>query len=160
MPAEWFDVPAEADAGNYLWATIIGMRSSREIETLDFEAAYTDLQRLRATGSRLIEVLRMETACEMLLPAIMLHRPRYEIELLMDKRTEQYARTYSHYMLSRAVTVYLLERFVRRDKAATEKAMQQFEKMASRYPTKGEQRSCRELMAYLKALNDEDYAVN
>lgn len=160
MPAEWFEVPADADAGNYLWATIIGMRSSREIETLDFNAAYANLQRLRATGNRLIEVLRTETACELLLPAIMLHRPRYEIELLMDKRTEQYVRTYSHYMLSRAVTVYLLERFVRHDKAATEKAMQQFEKMASRYPTKGEQRSCRELMAYLKALNDEDYAVN
>lgn len=160
MPAEWFDVPAEADAGNYLWATIIGMRSSREIEQLDFEAADADLQRLRSAGTRLIEVLRMETDCEMLLPAIMLHRPRHEVEALMNKTTEQYARTYSHYMLSRAITVYLLERFVRCDKVATEKAQQQIEKMASRYPTKGEQRSCRELMAYLQTLNDEDYAVN
>ena len=63
-------------------------------------------------------------------------------------------------MLSRAVTVYVIERFIKRDKAATEKALQQFEKMASRYPTKGEQRSCRELMEYLKTLNDEEYAVN
>lgn len=160
MPAEWFDVPVEADAGNYFWATIIGMRSSREIEQLDFEAAYADLKRLRAMGNRLIEVLRMETACEMLLPAIMLRRPRYEIEALMNKHTEQYARTYSRYMLSRAVTVYLLERFIRHDKAATEKALQLFERMARRYPTKGEQRSCGELMAYLQTLNDEDYALD
>lgn len=160
MPAEWFDVPTEADAGNYFWATIIGMRSSREIEQLDFEAAYADLKRLRAMGNRLIEVLRMETACEMLLPAIMLRRPRYEIEALMNKHTEQYARTYSRYMLSRAVTVYLLERFIRHDKAATEKALQLFERMARRYPTKGEQRSCGELMAYLQTLNDEDYALD
>jgi hypothetical protein len=160
MPAEWFVVPVDADAGNYLWATIIGLRSSREIEQLDFGAAYADLRRLRATGSRLLEVLQMETACELLLPAIMLHRQRYEIEAIMDQKTEQYARTYAHYMLSRAVTVYVIERFIKRDKAATEKALQQFEKMASRYPTKGEQRSCRELMDYLKTLNDEEYAVN
>ena len=160
MPAEWFVVPVDADAGNYLWATIIGLRSSRAIEQLDFGAAYADLRRLRAAGSRLLEVLQMETACELLLPAIMLHRQRYEIEAIMDQKTEQYARTYAHYMLSRAVTVYVIERFIKRDKAATEKALQQFEKMASHYPTKGEQRSCRELMEYLKTLNDEDYAVN
>ena len=62
MPAEWFVVPVDADAGNYLWATIIGLRSSREIEQLDFGAAYTDLRRLRAAGSRLLELLQMETA--------------------------------------------------------------------------------------------------
>jgi hypothetical protein len=160
MPAEWFVVPVDADASNYLWATIIGLRSSREIEQLDFGAAYTDLRRLRATGSRLLEVLQMETACELVLPAIMLHRPRYEIEAIMDQKTEQYARTYASYMLSRAITVYVIERFIKRDNVATEKALQQFEKMASRYPTKGEQRSCNELMAYLKTLNDEDYAID
>ena len=160
MPQEWFDTPSDADAGNYLYATIIGMRASREIEKLDFEAAYADLRRLRAAGSRLLELLQMETACELLLPAIMLKRPRYEIEAIMDHKTEQYARTYAHYMLSRAVTVYVIERFLKRDKAATEKALQQVERMAARYPTKGEQRSCQELIAYLKTLNDEDYAIN
>ncbi len=160
MPEEWFALSDNADAGDYLNATIIGMRASREIERLNFEAAYTDLRRLRAAGSRLLEVLQRETACELLLPAIISHRPRYEIEALMDKRTEEYARTYANYMLSRAVTVYVYERFVKRDVKATEKALQHFERMASRYPTKGEQRSCNELMDYLKTLNDDDYAVN
>ena len=160
MPQEWFHASEDDDVGNYLYATIIGMRASREIENFDFEAAYTDLRRLRAAGSRLLELLQMETACELLLPAIILHRPRYEIEAIMNQKTEQYARTYAHYMLSRAVTVYVIERFIKRDKAATEKALQQFKKMSSRYPTKGEQRSCMELMDYLQTLNDEDYAIN
>ena len=160
MPGEWFSLPDDADAGDYLNATIIGMRASRHIEQLNFDAAYTDLRRLRSAGARLLEVLQRETACELLLPAIMLHRPRYEIEAIMDQKTEQYARTYASYMLSRAITVYVIERFIKRDLTATEKALQQFEKMASRYPTKGEQRSCNELMAYLKTLNDEDYAID
>lgn len=160
MPQEWFHTPDDADAGNYLYATIIGMRASREMEGLDFEAAYADLRRLRDAGSRLLEILQMETACELLLPTIILRRPRYEIDALVTKRAEEYARTYANYMLSRAVTVYVLERFVRRDMAATQKALQHFERMATRYPTKGELRSCRELMAYLQTLNDEDYATN
>ena len=160
MPEEWFTLSDNADAGDYLNATIIGMRASRAIECLNFEAAYADLRRLRTAGSRLLELLQMEAACELLLPAIMLHRPRYEIEALMDKRTEQYARTYANYMLSRAVTVYVYERFVKRDVKATAKALQHFEHMASRYPTKGEQRSCNELIAYLKTLDDDDYAIN
>lgn len=160
MPGEWFSLPDDADAGDYLNASIIGMRASREIERLNFEAAYHDLRRLRSAGARLLEVLQRETACELLLPAIMLHRPRYEIEAIMDQKTEQYARTYASYMLSRAITVYVIERFIKRDNVATEKALRQFEKMARRYPTKGEQRSCRELMAYLKTLNDEDYAID
>ena len=160
MPEEWFSLPNDADPSDYFNATVIGMRASREIELLNFEAAYADLQSLRAAGSRLLELLQMETACELLLPAIMLHRPRYEIEALMDEKTVQYARTYAHYMLSRAVTIYVYERFVKCDKNATEKALQHIERMASRYPTKGEQRSCCELVAYLKTLNDEDYAIN
>lgn len=160
MPDEWFSLSEDADASDYLNATIIGMRASRAIELRDFEAAYADLQRLRGAGGRLIELLRMETACEMLLPAIVLHRPRYEVENLINKATEQYARTYSHYMLSRVVTLYLIERFLRRDAVATVKALQQFDKMAKRYPTKGEKRSCEEIMEFLKGLKDEDYAIN
>ena len=160
MPEEWFSLPNDTDPSDYFNATVIGMRASREIELLNFEAAYADLRSLRATGNRLLELLQMETACELLLPAIMLHRPRYEIEALMDEKTVQYARTYAHYMLSRAVTIYVYERFVKCDKSATEKALQHIEHMASRYPTKGEQRSCRELVAYLNTLNDEDYAIN
>jgi hypothetical protein len=160
MPEEWFSLPNDADPSDYFNATVIGMRASREIELLNFEAAYANLQSPRAAGSRLLELLQMETACELLLPAIMLHRPRYEIEALMDEKTVQYARTYAHYMLSRAVTIYVYERFVKCDKNATEKALQHIERMASRYPTKGEQRSCCELVAYLKTLNDEDYAIN
>ena len=160
MPQEWFYTLDDADAGDYFYATIIGMRASREMESMDFEAAYVDLRRLRNAGSRLLELLQMETACELLLPTIILRRPRYEIDALMTKRTEEYARAYANYMLSRAVTVYVVERFVKRDAAATQKALQQFERMAARYPTKGELRSCREMMAYLQTLNDEDYATN
>ena len=130
------------------------------MESMDFEAAYADLRRLRAAGSRLLELLQMETACELLLPTIILRRPRYEIDALMTKCTEEYARAYANYMLSRAVTVYVVERFVKRDAAATQKTLQQFERMAARYPTKGELRSCREMMTYLQTLNDEDYATN
>lgn len=159
MPDEWFEVEADADVNDYLYATVVAMHSSQAIERHDFEAAYDDLMRLRRAGG-LIELLRMEAACELLLPAVMLRRPRAEIERIMGERELQYARSYAEYMISRAITVYVWERFVERRAEQTLKAAERIRKMADRYPTLGEVTVALELLDYMEHLNDEDYAID
>jgi hypothetical protein len=159
MPDEWFEVEADADMSNYLYATIVAMHSSQAIERHDFDAAYNDLMRLhRASG--LIELLRREADCELLLPAVMLRRPRWEVERLMSGDREQYARLYAQYMLSRRVTLYVLERFVRRNVEAAAKEAEAIRRVAANYPSVGESRSSLEMLEYLEGLNDEDYAID
>lgn len=159
MPDEWFEVEADADMSNYLYATIVAMHSSQAIERHDFDAAYNDLMRLhRASG--LIELLRREADCELLLPAVMLRRPRWEVERLMSGEGEQYARLYAQYMLSRRVTLYVLERFVRRNVEAAAKEAEAIRRVAANYPSVGESRSSLEMLEYLEGLNDEDYAID
>lgn len=159
MPDEWFVLGEGGDLSNYLYATIVGMRAGRTVEQRDFSAAYDDLMSLRRADG-LIELLRMEAACEMLLPAVLLHRPRTEIERIMGERELQYARSYAEYMISRAITVYVWERFVERRTDRRLKAAERIRKMASRYPTLGEATVAVELLDYMENLNDEDYAVD
>lgn len=159
MPKEWFELEEDADANDYLYAAIIGMRSSRAIELHDFQSAYDDLMRLhRATG--LIELLRRETDCELLLLVVLLHRPRWEVERLLSPELEQYIRIYSRYMIGRCLTLYVVERFIKRNAEAATQVAGDLRRMSSRYPSLGGSRTTVEMLDYLEGLNDEDYAID
>lgn len=160
MPDEWFRLPDGADLSNHMYTTIAGLDASRRTECRDFAGAYGRYSEMRSSGDRMIWLFRMETACEMTLLAVMLHRPRPEIEALFPADAERYARLYSRHMISRALTVYVWDRFVRHDAAKAADTAAKIRTMAGRYPVRGEARGCIELLDMAEALNDEEYGVD
>lgn len=160
MPEEWFGLPAGADAANYMYAGLVGLDASRRIELRDFEGARERLDLLLRQGYRLIGLLRIEAKCEMVHAAVMLRRGRREIERLFTEETESYVRRYSHYMIGRAFTLYVWERFVGRDAAKAASEAARIRTMAARYPVRGEARACLELLEWTERLNDEEYGVD
>ncbi len=160
MPDEWFRLPADADMSNHLYATVAGLDASRRIECRDFAGACDRLEFMLAAGDGLIGLLRMEAACELMQAYVMTHRPRTEIESLFSADVERYARLYSRYMISRALTLYIWERFVRRNGAEASEAARRVRFMAERYPVRGEAAACVELLDWTETLDDEEYEVN
>ena len=110
-----------------------------------------------AACDRLIGLFRMEAACEQMTAGVLTHRSRAEIERVFPEAAERYARLYSRYMISRALTLYIWERFVRREKGA--EAARRVRDMAERYPVRGEAQACVELLDRAEKLKDEDYGV-
>ena len=159
MPDEWFALPDDADMSNHLYATIAGLDASRRMERGDFAGAYDRLETMRAAGDRLIGFFRMEAACEQMTAGVLTHRSRAEIERVFPEAAERYARLYSRYMISRALTLYLWERFVRRDAEKAAEAARRVRDMAERYPVRGEAQACVELLDRAEKLKDEDYGV-
>ncbi len=159
MPDEWFALPDDADMSNHLYATIAGLDASRRMERGDFAGAYDRLETMRAAGDRLIGFFRMEAACEQMTAGVLTHRSRAEIERVFPEAAERYARLYSRYMISRALTLYIWERFVRRDAEKAAEAARRVRDMAERYPVRGEAQACVELLDRAEKLKDEDYGV-
>lgn len=159
MPDEWFALPDDADMSNHLYATIAGLDASRRMERGDFARAYDRLETMRAAGDRLIGLFRMEAACEQMTAGVLTHRSRAEIERVFPEAAERYARLYSRYMISRALTLYIWERFVRRDAEKAAEAARRVRDMAERYPVRGEAQACVELLDRAEKLKDEDYGV-
>ena len=167
MPDEWFALPDDADMSNHLYATIAGLDASRRMERGDFAGAYDRLETMRAAGDRLIGLFRMEhagqvtmeAACEQMTAGVLTHRSRAEIERVFPEAAERYARLYSRYMISRALTLYIWERFVRRDAEKAAEAARRVRDMAERYPVRGEAQACVELLDRAEKLKDEDYGV-
>ncbi len=160
MPDEWFRLPDGADLSNPMYTTIAGLDASRRVECRDFAGAYGRYSEIHSLGDRLLGLFRMETACEMILPAVMLRRPRPEIEALFPADTERYARLYARHMISRALTAYVWDRFVKHDTDKAADTAAKIRAMAGRYPVRGEARGCIELMDLAETLNDEEYGVN
>lgn len=160
MPDEWFRLPAEADMSNHLYAAVAGLDASRRMECRDFAGAYDRLETMRAAGDELIGLFRMEAACEQMAACVLTHRPRTEIERIFSADVERYARLYSRYMISRAVTIYIWERFVRRDSAKASETARCVRIMAGRYPVRGEAAACVELLDWIETLDDEEYGVD
>ena len=160
MPDEWFRLPAEADMSNHLYAAVAGLDASRRMECRDFAGAYDRLETMRAAGDELIGLFRMEAACEQMAACVLTHCPRTEIERIFSADVERYARLYSRYMISRAVTIYIWERFVRRDGAKASEAARRVRVMAGRYPVRGEAAACVELLDWIETLDDEEYGVD
>lgn len=159
MPDDWFRLPAGADLANPMYAAIAGFDAARCVELRDFEGARERMEALRSQ-SGVIGLFRTEAACEMVFLAVVQRRPRCEIEALFQPDAERYARACSRYMIGRAFTLYVWERFVRRDGAKAAGEAARIRSMARRYPVRGEARATLELLEWTETLDDDDYGVD
>lgn len=152
MPAEWFEVPENADLGNYMYAAVAGLAVARLFDDLRIAEARPMLQRMAAADSGSIAVYRMGVACESAFVEIMTGGSAESVAEILTPEVRRYAEVYSRYMLSCVRLLYVHARFVEHDAAKADELYAKAVKMAPKSPNKGDTASEMELIEYCRAI--------
>lgn len=155
MPNHWFELPKEADLGNYIIASTKLMQIGRWLDTHDFKKAQEGLSQLNAVGDRLFQMLRMEVACERICIEIVLETERSHIDELFTPEVRSYVQIYSKFMLSRIRLLYAYALLIEGDWAKAAELQSQALRMQAHYPVKGDADSEMELMASIEIIAQE-----
>ncbi len=152
MPSEWFDVPEDADLGNYMYAAIAGLAVARLFDEGRIEDARPILRRMEAADSGSIAVYRMGVACESAFVEIVAGGTAESVARILTPEVRRYAETYSRYMLSCVRLLYVHARFVERDEKRAAELYGRAVKMAPKSPNKGDAASEMELIERYRAI--------
>ncbi len=152
MPDEWFDVPEDADLGNYMYAAIAGLAVGRLLDMGRIEETRPILQRMKAADSGSIAVYRMGVACESAFVEIMNGGTADSVAEILTPEVLRYAVKYSRYIMSCVRLLYVHARFIEHDDAKAAELYERAVRMASESPNKGDAASEMELIEHCRAI--------
>lgn len=150
MPEEWFILPADADPGNYLHASVRIMEGSRYMDKLDFDGAYTCFDSIRPYFPELIEFYRREVSCELIFLKILKGQTKTEIRRMFTPDMQDYVKRYEKYMLNKKRLLYAYALLIERDEEKASGIYGDVQRMLPLYPLKGDADSELAIMNYVK----------
>ena len=151
MPAEWFEVPEDADLNDVMTASSAILAFSRLVDLHLFDDAKKWGEHILLTANKLLGVYKNELLCELLFLEIIGACRKEEIERLYNKELKAYIKATSSYV-SRQRLLYAYEKLASGDAVSAQKVRAKFETVCTTYPNEGEVVSEQELVGLIDAI--------
>ncbi len=145
MPEEWFVFPADADMNNSMIAAVEVFRCNRLMDEMRFEEAEEAMSKLTRGKNGVLGVHKSLLICDRIYLAILLDRGDDAVKAMLTEEQMQFMRAMKTFP-SVIRTEYALAVGYYRDEKAAQKKLEEFEKIAKRYPYESDIESDRELM--------------
>jgi len=145
MPAEWFELPDEADINDAVTLATAYYRFCLLTDRHEFEQAKELGEAVLQKTDKMLELYKNEMRCELLFIEIIGECRKDEIDRLYTEELKKYIKA-TALLVSRQRLLYAYALLVTQDKAEAEKTRKQFEKSCAAHPYKGDAESEREIM--------------